>query len=111
MPKKENKKIRNATICKSGSIVFKSQLEKMAYNTLLEYGFTPQYEPRRLILVEGFKPTIPFYDKELLERAAKDSGLCQELFENNDEKPTNSFLYSLIKLFLFINNTFFFFNK
>mgnify|MGYP003448776064 CR=1 FL=1 len=64
MPKKENKKIRNATICKSGSIVFKSQLEKMAYNTLLEYGFTPQYEPRRLVLVEGFKPTIPFYDKE-----------------------------------------------
>lgn len=64
MPKKKNKKIRNATICKSGSIVFKSQLEKMAYNTLVEYGFTPQYEPRRLVLVEGFKPTIPFYDKE-----------------------------------------------
>jgi len=27
---------------------------------------------------------------------AKDSGLCQELFENHDEKPTNSFLYSLV---------------
>ena len=39
---------------------------------------------------------IKCYDKELLERAAKDSGLCQELFENNDEKPTNSFLYSLV---------------
>ena len=25
---------------------------------------------------------IKYYDKELLERAAKDSGLCQELFEN-----------------------------
>ena len=24
---------------------------------------------------------IKYYDKELLERAAKDSGLCQELFE------------------------------
>lgn len=34
---------------------------------------------------------IKYYDKELLERAAKDSGLCQELFENHDEKPTNSF--------------------
>ena len=43
---------------------------------------------------------IKCYDKELLERAAKDSGLCQELFENNDEKPTNSFLYSLVMLFL-----------
>ena len=39
---------------------------------------------------------IKNYDKELLERAAKDSGLCQELFENHDEKPTNSFLYSLV---------------
>lgn len=39
---------------------------------------------------------IPCYDRELLERAAKDSGLCQELFENHDEKPTNSFLYSLV---------------
>ena len=39
---------------------------------------------------------IEYYDKELLERAAKDSGLCKELFENHDEKPTNSFLYSLV---------------
>nr|WP_027870786.1 cytidylate kinase-like family protein [[Eubacterium] cellulosolvens] len=39
---------------------------------------------------------IPFYDKELLERAAKDSGLCKEIFENQDERPTNSFLYSLV---------------
>ena len=39
---------------------------------------------------------IPFYDHELLERAAKDSGLCKEIFENQDEKPTSSFLYSLV---------------
>ena len=39
---------------------------------------------------------IKCYDKELLDRAAKDSGMCQELFENHDEKPTNSFLYSLV---------------
>ena len=39
---------------------------------------------------------VPFYDKELLERAAKDSGLCKEIFEAHDEKPTNSFLYSLV---------------
>ncbi len=39
---------------------------------------------------------IPFYNKELLERAAKDSGFCKEVFENHDEKPTNSFLYSLV---------------
>lgn len=39
---------------------------------------------------------VPCYDKELLEKAAKNSGLCQEIFENQDEKPTNSFLYSLV---------------
>ena len=39
---------------------------------------------------------INYYDKELLAAAAKESGLAQELFENHDEKPTNSFLYSLV---------------
>ncbi|MBQ8306171.1 MAG: cytidylate kinase-like family protein [Blautia sp.] len=39
---------------------------------------------------------IRFFDKELLEHAANDSGICKELFENQDEKPTNSFLYSLV---------------
>lgn len=39
---------------------------------------------------------IKCYDKELLELASKESGLCKELFENHDEKPTNSFLYSLV---------------
>ena len=39
---------------------------------------------------------IPFYDHELLDRAAKDSGFCREIFENQDEKPTSSFLYSLV---------------
>lgn len=39
---------------------------------------------------------IKCYDKELLDQAAKDSGLCRELFETHDEKPTSSFLYSLV---------------
>lgn len=39
---------------------------------------------------------IKCYDKELLELAAKESGLCPEIMENNDERPTNSFLYSLV---------------
>lgn len=39
---------------------------------------------------------IKFYDKELLQEAAKESGFCREIFENQDEKPTNSFLYSLV---------------
>lgn len=39
---------------------------------------------------------IKLYDKELLQQAAKDSGFCEEIFQNHDEKPTNSFLYSLV---------------
>lgn len=39
---------------------------------------------------------VKCYDKELLSLAAKESGLCQEIFENHDEKPTSSFLYSLV---------------
>ncbi|MDK2965622.1 cytidylate kinase-like family protein [Lacrimispora sp.] len=39
---------------------------------------------------------IKCYDKELLALAAKNSGLCEELFQTHDEKPTNSFLYSLV---------------
>ncbi|MDO4975623.1 MAG: cytidylate kinase-like family protein [Eubacteriales bacterium] len=39
---------------------------------------------------------IPFYDKEILKIAAKESGICEEMFENFDEKPTKSFLYSLV---------------
>lgn len=39
---------------------------------------------------------IKCYDKELLQQAAKESGFCQEIFETHDEKPTASFLYSLV---------------
>lgn len=39
---------------------------------------------------------IPFYDKELLTRAAKESGFCEEMIQNHDERPTNSFLYNLV---------------
>lgn len=39
---------------------------------------------------------IKYYDKELLQRAAKDSGLSEEIMRNNDEAPTSSFLYNLV---------------
>lgn len=42
------------------------------------------------------KLNIPFYDKELLSRAATESGLCEEIFKLQDEKPTSSFFYSLV---------------
>ncbi len=39
---------------------------------------------------------VPFYDKELLSEAAKSSGICEEIFEEHDEKPTRSLLFSLV---------------
>ena len=39
---------------------------------------------------------ITCYDKELLTRAAKESGYCEEMIQNHDERPTNSFLYNLV---------------
>ena len=31
-----------------------------------------------------------------MSRAAKESGLCEDIFHSQDEKPTSSFLYSLV---------------
>ena len=42
------------------------------------------------------KLNIPFYDKELLSEAAKASGICEEIMEDHDEKPTRSLLFSLV---------------
>jgi cytidylate kinase len=39
---------------------------------------------------------ISFYDKEIITVAAKESGMCEQIFETHDEKPTSSFLYSLV---------------
>ena len=39
---------------------------------------------------------IKYYDRDLLTRAAKESGFCEEMIQNHDERPTNSFLYNLV---------------
>lgn len=57
-----------------------------------QYGSAGRYIGQEIAKYFGIK----YYDKELLEHAADHSGICKELFENHDEKPTNSFLYSLV---------------
>jgi cytidylate kinase len=39
---------------------------------------------------------LKLYDKELLKVVAEESGICEKVLENYDEKPTNSLLYSLV---------------
>lgn len=41
------------------------------------------------------KLSIPYYDKELISMAAKESGIDSEVFKHVDERATNSLLYSL----------------
>ncbi|HEX3078559.1 MAG TPA: cytidylate kinase-like family protein [Lachnospiraceae bacterium] len=38
---------------------------------------------------------IPFYDNELITRAAKESGFAESVFERAEDKATNSLLYSI----------------
>jgi len=38
---------------------------------------------------------IPFYDNEIITRAAKESGFAESAFENAEKKATNSLLYSI----------------
>ena len=57
-----------------------------------QYGSGGRYVAR--LLAE--KLEIPYYDKELLAEVAKDSGLCQDLLEEHDEKNTRNFLFSMM---------------
>ena len=38
---------------------------------------------------------IPFYDNEIITRAAKESGFAEETFARAEDKAANSLLYSL----------------
>lgn len=67
----ENKKIINASPLEYDGIFFKSELEKMAYQTLKEQGFPVLYEPKKFIIWEGFRPNVPFYNKDASTRMLK----------------------------------------
>jgi cytidylate kinase len=41
---------------------------------------------------------ISFYDKELINLASKESGLCKELFEKADEKPSQTVMVGLFSM-------------
>lgn len=67
----ENKKIKNTSPLEYDGISFKSKLEKMAYQTLKENNLPVEYEPKKFIIWEGFKPTVPFYNKDTSTRMLK----------------------------------------
>lgn len=67
----------------------------MANNLIItigrQYGSGGREIGRKLALRLG----IPFYDRELISRAAKKSGFSEDLFDQLDKRATNSLLYSL----------------
>ena len=65
-------------------------------NTIITIGRQFGSGGREIGYMVAEKLDIKLYDKEMLQRAAQDSGICEELFESHDEKPSNSFLYSLV---------------
>lgn len=58
-----NKKIKNAQEVTFDGITFKSKLEGSFYKTLKEAGFKVLYEPYKFEIIDGFYPTIPFYNR------------------------------------------------
>ena len=57
-----------------------------------EYGSGGRFIAQKLAQKLG----VPYFDNNLITLAAKESGFCEEIFETHDEKPTSSFLYSLV---------------
>ncbi len=67
-------------------------MEKFVVTIGREYGSAG----RQIAMALADELGIKCYDKELLAIAANESGISEELFHSQDEKPTNSFLYSLV---------------
>lgn len=68
----------------------------MGKNTIITIGRQCGSGGRDIGIALAKALNIPYYDKELLKRAAKESGLCEEVFEKFDERPTSSLLYSIV---------------
>ena len=67
-----------------------------AMNTIITIGRQYGSAGREIGSLVAKECNIPYYDKELLTRAAKESGFCEEMLELHDERPTSSFLYNLV---------------
>ena len=66
----------------------------MATNTIITIGRQYGSGGKEVGIRVAKELGIPFYDKELLQEAAKESGLCENILKNFDEKP-RSLLYSI----------------
>lgn len=68
----------------------------MKTNTIITIGRRTEVVEKRSDISLPRHLELNYTTRKCLQRAAKESGICEELFETHDEKPTNSFLYSLV---------------
>ena len=68
----------------------------MKYDPIITVGRQYGSGGRYVAKLVAEKLGIPYYDKELLAEASKESGICKEVLEEYDEKNTRSLLFSLI---------------
>ncbi len=66
-------------------------MDKRIITISREFGSGGRLIGRRL----AEKLDVPYYDKELLDRIAEESGFSREMMEDAEKKAKNSFLYSL----------------
>lgn len=64
-------KVINAEVTNYDNIKFKSKLEARAYKLLIESGLNPQYEGNKVILLDGFYPSVKFYKGKTLSLSTK----------------------------------------
>lgn len=68
----------------------------MADNKIITIGRQFGSNGRQIGELVAKKLGVTCYDKQLIKKAAKESGLWEDLLDEMDEKPTNSFLYSVV---------------
>ena len=68
----------------------------MKYHTIITIGRQYGSGGRYIASMLAERMEIPYYDKELLAEASKDSGISQQVLENYDEKHNKGLLFSLM---------------
>lgn len=71
-----NNKVRNAKVCVYQGITFKSKLELTCYKLLIGAGLKAFYEPRKILLLKGFRlKDAAFYSPIKIRGVGKSYGL------------------------------------
>lgn len=81
-----NRKVKNAVAYEEDGIRFRSKMEVAVYRELKERGVEPEYETEKIVLVQGFKPLLPwFLDGKSLKSKVRDMTYTPDFKFNYDD--------------------------